>query len=201
MVSHAPLILDDVARSVLTRVAVHLASGHRLNRRLTQLSEVAPVEAVFRADGRLEHAEGPAACNAARDELCDAAMTQTRVRSDPRGESLRSIALWRSVVSGRWTLSDKFERDGTRYVVARENRPVTFGLEALSMREREIAALALLGRSNKVIAYELGLAHATVRVLLARACRKLGVRTRVALLALLAQDFIVQPHSANQSSQ
>jgi DNA-binding CsgD family transcriptional regulator len=46
-------------------------------------------------------------------------------------------------------------------------------------------ALALLGRSNKLIAYELGLAHATVRVLTARAASKLGVTSRAALLARL----------------
>jgi DNA-binding NarL/FixJ family response regulator len=38
------------------------------------------------------------------------------------------------------------------------------------MREQQVVALATLGRTNKFIAYELGLAHSTVRVLMARAC-------------------------------
>jgi DNA-binding CsgD family transcriptional regulator len=38
-----------------------------------------------------------------------------------------------------------------------------------------------------VIAYELGLAHATVRVLLARAAAKLGARSRVELIAAMQQ--------------
>ncbi|MEO6095410.1 MAG: helix-turn-helix transcriptional regulator [Fibrobacteria bacterium] len=55
-----------------------------------------------------------------------------------------------------------------------ENAPAPAGLELLSPRERQVAALAELGRSNKVIAYELGLGHSTVRVLLARAAGKPG---------------------------
>ncbi|MEO6097530.1 MAG: LuxR C-terminal-related transcriptional regulator [Fibrobacteria bacterium] len=50
------------------------------------------------------------------------------------------------------------------------------------LRERQVAALAELGRSNKVIAYELGLGHSTVRVLLARAAGKPGVKTRIGLV-------------------
>jgi DNA-binding CsgD family transcriptional regulator len=35
---------------------------------------------------------------------------------------------------------------------------------------------------DKLIAYELGLAHSTIRVLLARAAQKLGARSRAELL-------------------
>jgi DNA-binding CsgD family transcriptional regulator len=40
-----------------------------------------------------------------------------------------------------------------------------------------------MGHSNKEIAYELGLSASTVRVLIARAGRKLGVVGRAAVLA------------------
>jgi DNA-binding CsgD family transcriptional regulator len=65
-----------------------------------------------------------------------------------------------------------------RDVTARENSPVLAGVSSLSGRERQVTSLAALGRSNKLIAYELGLAHSTVRVLFARAAVKLGARTR-----------------------
>jgi DNA-binding CsgD family transcriptional regulator len=52
------------------------------------------------------------------------------------------------------------------------------GPESLSDREREVLTLAAMQRSNKLIAYELGLSDSTVRVLLTRACRKLGARSR-----------------------
>ena len=41
-----------------------------------------------------------------------------------------------------------------------------------------VVGLLALGHSNKVISYELGLAWSTVRVLVHRAARKLGVGTR-----------------------
>jgi DNA-binding NarL/FixJ family response regulator len=45
----------------------------------------------------------------------------------------------------------------------------------LTKRERQIVALYRLGAHSKLIAFELGLADATVRVLLSRAARRLGV--------------------------
>lgn len=60
-------------------------------------------------------------------------------------------------------------------------------LAALSSRERQVAELARIGASNKEIAYELGLAHSTVRVLLARAATKLGAESRAALVRMLVK--------------
>jgi DNA-binding CsgD family transcriptional regulator len=60
---------------------------------------------------------------------------------------------------------------------------VTFPMRKhLSGREREVVALACAGHENKAIAFELGLAHSTVRVLMARAARKIGARTRQGLI-------------------
>jgi DNA-binding NarL/FixJ family response regulator len=53
----------------------------------------------------------------------------------------------------------------------------------LSDRERQVVSLATLGRTNKMIAYELGLAHSTVRVLMARASAKLHTGSRHELVA------------------
>ena len=76
-----------------------------------------------------------------------------------------------------------FERDGTRYVVARENQTAVRGLQDLSDRERQAVAYLAVGQSTKETAYALGISDATVRVLLARAATKLGVGSRAALLA------------------
>ena len=59
-------------------------------------------------------------------------------------------------------------------------------IELLSAREREVVQRACLGSHNKGIAYDLGLSHSTVRVLMCRAAAKLGVRTRGELLAKLS---------------
>jgi DNA-binding CsgD family transcriptional regulator len=57
------------------------------------------------------------------------------------------------------------------------------GGDVLALREREVVLLAAVGKSSKVIAHELGIASATVRVLLARAAAKLGVRSRADLFS------------------
>jgi DNA-binding NarL/FixJ family response regulator len=76
---------------------------------------------------------------------------------------------------------DRFESDGRRYVVARENQLATAPHARLTAREGQIVALYRLGSDPKMIAYELGLADATVRVLLSRAARRLGVASPRAL--------------------
>ncbi|HSC89498.1 MAG TPA: helix-turn-helix transcriptional regulator, partial [Polyangiaceae bacterium] len=53
----------------------------------------------------------------------------------------------------------------------------------LAERERQVVSNLSLGLTNKEIAFELGLAHSTVRVLVARAAAKLGVKTRAELVA------------------
>jgi DNA-binding NarL/FixJ family response regulator len=142
--------------------------------------------AILNVDGRVEHAEAAAGSSASRECLTHAvklreATRTRRGRSDPE----HAIRAWKPLVNGRWSLVDCYERDGRRYITACENAPAQRGFEVLSPREREIATLAERGRTNKEIAYELGLGHSTVRVLLARAASKIGVRTRVELIAQL----------------
>ncbi|MET0792335.1 MAG: LuxR C-terminal-related transcriptional regulator [Polyangiaceae bacterium] len=83
----------------------------------------------------------------------------------------------------RWRFVDSFEREGVRYVVVSEEPAHAPSLLALTRRERQIVAEAAAGSSNQQIAKHLGISHATVRVLMARAANRLGVRTRKALLA------------------
>ena len=85
-------------------------------------------------------------------------------------------------VNRRWTVVQGFEIGGRRYILAQENELLSSSEVALSPRELEIVASAALGRSDKEIAHHLGIAHSTVRVLLTRARRKLGARTRAELV-------------------
>jgi DNA-binding CsgD family transcriptional regulator len=57
------------------------------------------------------------------------------------------------------------------------------------MREAQVARGAALGHSNKLIAYELGLATSTVSTLLARAIRKLRLHSRGALIRRIATEL------------
>lgn len=73
-----------------------------------------------------------------------------------------------------WELVAEYEIEGRRYAVIRARGDAI----ALTSRERQVVARAALGQTNKVIAFELGVSDSTVRVLMARACARLGVKTR-----------------------
>src|SRR4051812_43002802 len=101
----------------------------------------------------------------------------------PKAQPDETLRPWPPLTRARWTLVDRFERGGRRYIVARENRSQLRGLLALSERERQAVAYLAIGQSTKEAAYALGISDATVRVLLSRAAAKLGVRSRSALLS------------------
>jgi DNA-binding CsgD family transcriptional regulator len=167
---------------MLQRLAIHLTSAYRCRRRLKDQVALDAAEAILDPNGRLLEARGPARTAAARASLCQAVTSIESLRA--RKVFDEELAGWPPRVQTRWTLVDAFSKDGTRYVVARENLAWAEGLEALTERERQVVASAAAGKRNKEIAYELGVAHSTARVLLARACARLGVRSRENLLAL-----------------
>jgi DNA-binding CsgD family transcriptional regulator len=161
------------------RVASHLAAATRIRGRLRDAGALPPVEAIVATDGTLLHAEGPAQEPEARARLRRAVLDVEQARgSHARSDALSSLRGWQGLVDGRWSLLDEFESSGKRYVVARENAPRPPGPGAFTERERQVVGYAALGHDNKIIAYDLGIAHATVKVLMARAAAKLGVGSR-----------------------
>ncbi|MDA0183741.1 LuxR C-terminal-related transcriptional regulator [Solirubrobacter phytolaccae] len=64
----------------------------------------------------------------------------------------------------------------------------TDGLAALSGREREIADLVALGRTNKEIAAELFLSEKTIENHMTRVFTKLGVSRRAEVATVVGQD-------------
>ncbi|HVY45932.1 MAG TPA: helix-turn-helix transcriptional regulator, partial [Minicystis sp.] len=80
----------------------------------------------------------------------------------------------KGLVDGRWSLVDRFDRDGRRYVVAHANRLGAPGPRALTAQERDVAAMAAVGLPIKVIAYELGLSVPRVSNVLRVAMAKIG---------------------------
>jgi len=172
-------------------IAAHLAAAARLRHRLkTRLPEDVHggVDAIIDPNGRVHDANGPAREAPAREALRRAVVTLEKLRGPRRfadpDDALRD---WKALVMGRWSLVDHMEHDGHRYVVARENEPTAGGPAALTGRERQVIGYARLGHHNKLIAYELGISHSTVRVLLARAAKRLQVRTREELIEACAQ--------------
>jgi DNA-binding CsgD family transcriptional regulator len=148
-------------RNALNEVAAHLAAGYRLR---------------AAAGGEPSSGEG-ALVDAARG-LVDA-----KRLDDPR----RSAAEWRALLSGRWSVLDRANRDGKRVILARRN--LVAGRDILAIREveRRVLALAALGYSNKSIALELELAPSTITAHLKRGLGRLGLASRAELVALEAQ--------------
>lgn len=177
--------LGEEERARWDRVAAHLRAALRLRLRLGASPPAAEdasggVEAVLREDGRAEHLTP--ASEPARDALKEAVLGIERARrARPRPD--RVLASWRSLVRGRWTLVDSFEEGSRRYVVARANAVGGEGPSVLTARERQVLSLLAMGHDYKLIAYELGVSHSTVRVLVARAREKLGASTRAELIA------------------
>ncbi len=174
------------------RIAHHLAAAFRCRRRLGVMTpaneaSVSPdhgaAEAILDERGRFCHAEGEATPKSARERIRSAAAAIESARTKKRKSGQWALARWHPLVSARWTLVQTFETDGKRYVVARENQSHAGGVEALTERERQVVLQAILGFTNKEIAYSLGISDSTVRVLFARAARRIGVRSREAVLA------------------
>ncbi|MFO0669008.1 MAG: LuxR C-terminal-related transcriptional regulator [Polyangiaceae bacterium] len=177
-----PRSLSRVEVRRLSMVAAHVAAGQRILRALAR-GRAAPV-AIFERDGRVAHTEagheGAVRSLRARVVAVDRVRGAMR-RTDPE----RALVAWRALLAGRYSTLDRFDTDGRRYVVAYQNAPNVLDPRGLSAQEAIVASWAARGHPDKVIAYELGIAAGTVSALLARAYKKLGVRTRAELVMLL----------------
>lgn len=175
---------DQRTKRLWARVAAHIAAG----RRLRETINAQATEAVLTPAGRLEHADGAGRSRTTRELLRDAVLRQERARGrGRRDDPERATEAWTALVSGRWSLVDRFERGGRRYVVALRNDHLLPDPRTLGARERTVFHLAALGKSNKLIAYELGIAASTVGTHLAAVMRKFGVSSRIELIRLVAQ--------------
>lgn len=167
--------------TLFTRFSAHLASALRL-RRSAQRSKP-KAAGILAPNGSL--LDGDDGIVESREELRRATVAFDQARTKKmRADVELATRQWRPLVGSRWSLVDDFDSDGRRFVLAVENSPPTRPPRTdLSEREHQVMTQAHLGHTDKVIAYELGLATSTVRVLLHRATRKLGATTRRDALA------------------
>lgn len=179
--------LSAAVRARWERVAAHLAAGYRLHRRLIAAST--PPEVTLDPVGRLLDGPAEATEKEARRGLREAVRAMDRARGRARRAAPdEALEGWTALVDARWTLLDHFDSDGRRFVIARRNASDVPEAAELTERERQVLAYAALGHTNKLVAYELGIAASTVRVLFARAARKLGASSREEAIArFLAQ--------------
>jgi DNA-binding CsgD family transcriptional regulator len=172
-----------------SRVATHIVAGGRLRRGLQQLKShdlADGAEAILSPSGAIAHAEAPAQSKGARESLRHAAKSIDRARTKARSDDNEALELWQGLVAGRWSLVDRFDSDGRRYLVARRNAPDVKDPRALTTRERHVLAYAAMGQSLKLIAYSLGLSLSTVSVNRRTAMRKLRLQSHADIVALFA---------------
>jgi DNA-binding NarL/FixJ family response regulator len=158
-----------LARHVLP----HVAAALRLRRSLTGLGlETPSAEAVFEPNGRCLNAQGMGEPASARDVLRSAVlrMEGDRARASDEPESAREALL-----DGRWSLVDRFESDGRRFIVAYRNPPGVLDPRRLSRRERDVAARVAQGMSQATVASELGISASTVASVASAMVTKLGL--------------------------
>ncbi|MCA9631916.1 MAG: helix-turn-helix transcriptional regulator [Myxococcales bacterium] len=173
-------------RALWDRVAVHLSHALRLRLTIGDLvDQEARTDAVLDPDGKLIHAESGVATPELRELLRTAVQRADKARTrKERAAPESALDLWHGLVDGKWSLLDRFDTDGRRYVVACQNPLITPSVRQLTTREREAAQLAALGFSNAEAAYALGTSESTAATHTANALNKLNVARRVELVAL-----------------
>jgi DNA-binding CsgD family transcriptional regulator len=178
----SPRVLTPAFRQRWSRLMAHVGAGLRLRRGTERNDADSDAEAVLDASGRVHHAKAAARTTEARAALRYAARAIDRARAKRKISPDDAVGAWRALTEGQWSLVDRFESDGRHFLVARRNVPHRGARARLTERESCVVALAALGRTNKHIAYELGISVGTVSTFLTRAARKLGVRSRTQLI-------------------
>jgi len=171
-------------RALWHRVAAHVAAGHRLYG-VVASQPLDAADAVIDARGRVLHAVGDARARSSRRALREAAEHIDRARLASTRDSAHVFDLWCALVSGCWSLVERYESDGRRVFVAWRNDPRVAIDRRLTPREAQVVCYASLGHANKLIAYELGIELSTVATHLAAAQVKLGATSRLALIELV----------------
>lgn len=184
-----PRTLKAAERKRLAMIASHVAAAQRLLRSLVR-RDPSPA-AIFEASGKVAHVEAghEGAIGALRERVRAVDRARGRLR---RTDADAALASWEALLRGEYSVVDRFESDGRRYVVAFVNGPQLVDPRGLTAAEGAVAAWAARGHPQKLIAYELGLAQGTVGALLTRAYAKLGVRSRPELIARLEAPTSVE---------
>jgi DNA-binding NarL/FixJ family response regulator len=159
--------------STVRGLGPHVSAGLRLRRAVETCSLDGPAaEAVFETDGRCQKVTGMAREPEAIASLREAVLRGTADNATHMTDGTEAL------LSGRWSLVDRFDSDRRRYLVAYRNPAGVIDPRQLSAREREVAALAALGMLNKEIASDLGLTMATTAMVIATILTKLGLKSR-----------------------
>ena len=173
----------------LEQLAAHLASSWRLRKRLSADDAFDDnAEAVVSPDGRLLDAAGPARNADLRERL------RSFVLRRERSMAARDGTMWPALLAGNYTILDRFEGSGSRFVVAYRNTPTAARLFRLTELERTIVEGAAAGVVLKVLALDLDLSEARVSTVLKGALRKLRISSAIELSLIASSSRFISLH-------
>lgn len=166
------------------KIAAHIGAGMRLRKCLTNFSlDNDVVEGIFLSNGKNIDAKG-----LGKDSVVQENLRQTIKRIESTRAKSSSIntddALdaWQGLIEGRWSLVDRFDSDGKRFIVAIKNNLSHLDPRGLSQREREVAEYLGMGKSIKEIAYTLGISLSAVTNCIPRIQQELGITSLTELV-------------------
>jgi DNA-binding NarL/FixJ family response regulator len=191
VISPSPALLSMPAQpSALVRaLGQHIGTGLRLQRVIHAATLEDPaIEAIFDPDGRTQRTAGMARMHNALDRLREFVRARARAPVPTDEGRAGEGRAWEAVIAGRWSLVDRFDSDGRRFVVAYRNPPGVLDPRRLTPREEGVTTLAAVGRSNKEIGADLGISEADAAALLTTALAKLGLASRT-LLPIFWRDL------------
>ncbi len=185
-------------------LGAHIASAYRLRLALSERGTDSQIdatglpldaEAVFDVNGfRVVDAVGLAKEASVASLLREASRAVDRARGELReADPHEALETWKALVNGRWSMVDWFDSDGRRFFLAIPNPPDLHDPRGLTEQERQVVTYVLLGETNKLIAYRIGLSPGRVSVLLKSAMHKLGVNTRTQLVRKLGPLGVSTP--------
>ena len=190
------LELSPAARQTWERIAVHIATAHRLQRHLTGADDSAgtTIEGIprnaealldpkrFSVSQAVGTAQGRDASKIIREAAVRIDCARGKLRKRDPDEALR---IWKAMVRGRWSLVDWFDTDGRRFVLAISNLPKLGDPRGLTESEHQVVTYASHGESSKSICYRLGISKQRVSKLLHDGMHKLRVKTPAQLVGKL----------------
>ena len=185
-------------------LGAHIASAYRLRLALNESGKRSQLdstglphdaEAMFDANGfHVVDAVGPAREPTVTSLLREASRAVDRARGELReADPHEALETWKALVNGRWSMVDWFDTDGRRFFLAIPNPPELRDPRGLTERERQVVTYVLLGETNKLIAYRIGLSQGRVSALLKSAMHKLGVNSRTQLARRLGPLGVPKP--------
>ena len=182
-----PRTLSAAERAMYLMVDAHIRSALRLRRRLGS-GGTKSTDAVVSAGGTLLDAQGDASTIVARSKLVEAVRAIDRAKTRALGRGPEALEVWKGLVDGRWSLVEQIEADGKRLFVAFRNEEHVRDPRGLTNTEMRVVGLVARGYPDKLVAYNLGLASATVAVHLSNALAKLRM-SRSEIVRVLGPSY------------